>query len=55
MIITLSSCGALSDADLLATVKQLAARERHATAQLVASLVELDTRRLYLGEGCRSE
>jgi len=32
----------------------LAARERRATAQLIAALVELDTRRLYLGEGCSS-
>jgi hypothetical protein len=31
--------------------KSLAARERHATAALVASLAELDERRLYLGEG----
>jgi hypothetical protein len=44
----------LSDGDLLAEVKRLAARERQATAQLIASLIELDTRRLYLGEGCSS-
>ena len=35
-------------------VRQLAQCERHATVQLVASLIEMDTRRLYLGEGCSS-
>lgn len=45
---------ALSDAELLATVKRLAANERQATAQLVAHLAEMDARRLYLGEGCSS-
>jgi hypothetical protein len=44
----------LSDADLLTRVKHLAERERHATAHLIASLAELDSRRLYLGEGCSS-
>lgn len=44
----------LSDEDLLAQVARLAAAERHATAQLIASLAELDARRLYLGEGCSS-
>jgi hypothetical protein len=44
----------LSDAELLAKVKRLAEGERHATAQLIASLAELDARRLYLGEGCSS-
>jgi len=44
----------LSDRDLLAEVKTLAGRERRATAQLIASLAELDARRLYLGEGCSS-
>jgi hypothetical protein len=44
----------LSDADLLACVKRLAEGERHATAQLIASLAELDARRLYLAEGCSS-
>ena len=32
----------------------LAARERVATARLIASLAELENRRLYLGEGCSS-
>lgn len=44
----------LSDQDFLTEVKRLAQRERDATAQLIASLVELDTRKLYLGEGCSS-
>jgi hypothetical protein len=44
----------LSDVDLIAEVKRLAGRERQATAQLIASLCELDARRLYLGEGCSS-
>ena len=44
----------LSDPALLHEVKRLAACEREATAALVASLAELDARRLYLGEGCAS-
>lgn len=44
----------LSDRDLLAEVKRLAERECLATADLIASLAELDARRLYLGEGCSS-
>ena len=44
----------LSDLELLATVHRLAAEERHAIALLIASLAELDARRLYLGEGCSS-
>jgi hypothetical protein len=43
-----------SDRDLLATVHPLAADERRATASLIASLAELDERRLYLAEGCSS-
>jgi len=44
----------LSNEELLAEIKLLAARERSATATLVASLAELDERRLYLGEGYSS-
>ncbi len=44
----------LSDEELLATVKALVARECGATADLIASLAELDRRRLYLGEGFAS-
>jgi len=41
----------LSDAELVARVKSLVARERDATAQLVAHLAELDTRDVCLREG----
>ena len=41
----------LSDNDLLAAVHRLAVDERQATARLIASLAELDARRLYLAEG----
>jgi hypothetical protein len=44
----------LSDQDLLARVRDAAADERHATARLIALLAEVDSRRLYLGEGCSS-
>ena len=44
----------LTDAQLLVYVKALAAGERDATARLIASLMELDSRKLYLGEGCSS-
>jgi hypothetical protein len=44
----------LADDELLLEVKRLAARERESTAQLIASLAELDARRLYLGEGYSS-
>jgi hypothetical protein len=43
-----------SDRELLAEVTRLAASEREATARLVASLAEVDARRLYLSEGCTS-
>jgi hypothetical protein len=44
----------LSNEQLLSEVKALAGRECEATARLIASLAELDTRRLYLGEGYSS-
>ena len=50
----LSSLSYLSDEQLIADVKARAASEQQATAQLIASLAELDARRLYLGEGCAS-
>jgi 5-methylcytosine-specific restriction endonuclease McrA len=50
----MTSPNTLSDPDLVAEVKRLARAERTATAALVASLAELDARRLYLGEGCAS-
>ena len=43
-----------SDGELLSAVSRLAASEREATARLVASLAEVDARRLYLSEGCSS-
>ena len=49
-----TSIATLSDADLLVEVSRLAASERHAMVQLIASLAELDARRLYLGQGCAS-
>jgi hypothetical protein len=48
------SFGDLADRDLLATIRQLAVDERHATALLIASLAELDARQLYLAEGYSS-
>lgn len=43
---TVMSPSQLTDEDLLAKVKALAAEERQATAALVAHLAELDARRL---------
>jgi hypothetical protein len=51
---TAVSFNKLSDLDLISEVKRLAHAERHATAALIASLAEMDARRLYLGEGCAS-
>ncbi len=50
----LSAVAQLSNTELLARVKHLAEREREATAALIAHLAELDTRRVYLAEGCSS-
>jgi hypothetical protein len=44
----------LSDRDLIAELHRLTCHERRATADLIAALMELDARRLYLGEGCSS-
>jgi hypothetical protein len=41
----------LSDTELIAEVKRLAASEREATAHLIAHIAELDARRLYLAAG----
>jgi hypothetical protein len=49
-----SSLAHLSDEQLVAEVKRLAATERRATAALIRALMELDARRLYLGEGYSS-
>jgi hypothetical protein len=51
---TLISVGALTDSELLAQVMAFARRERHATADLIATLAELDVRRLYLAAGYSS-
>jgi hypothetical protein len=45
---------ALSDDQLVERVRDLAAGERRASVALIRSLVEFDTRRLYLREGCSS-
>ena len=44
----------LNDDELLAEIVRLAASERLATVQLIAALAEVDSRRLYLGQGCSS-
>lgn len=44
----------LADRPLLDTAKRLAADERRATSALLRALMEIDERRLYLGEGCAS-
>lgn len=44
----------LADRDLLNEVERAASRERHATARLVALLSEVDSRKLYAGEGYSS-
>ena len=44
----------LSDQELIATTARLAIRERQATVHLIAALMELDARRLYLGAGYSS-
>jgi 5-methylcytosine-specific restriction endonuclease McrA len=51
---TVTSLNNLTDRDLIAEVKRLAQVERESTAALIASLAEMDARRLYLGEGCSS-
>lgn len=44
----------MPDRALLDATARLAGAERAATAQLIAALSEIDTRRLYRGEGCSS-
>ena len=50
----LASLTRLSDAELVVRLKSLVARERDATAHLVAHLAEMDTRDLHLREGYNS-
>jgi hypothetical protein len=54
MTTLLAVAASLSDAALLTQVTRLAGRERETTAELIAFLAELDSRRLYLGAGCSS-
>jgi hypothetical protein len=54
MTTTLLSFTALSDRDLLTRLCDAARDERQATATLIALLLEVDSRRLYLAEGCSS-
>jgi hypothetical protein len=49
-----SSLARMSNEQLLAQVKRLAARERAGTARLIAHLAEMDARVLHLAEGCAS-
>ena len=42
------------DRALIAELHLLVERDRHATAHVIAALMEMDARRLYLGEGCSS-
>jgi hypothetical protein len=51
---TSTTFGELSDSEVLARIGDAARDERRATARLIALLIELDARRLYLGEGCSS-
>ncbi|MEX1129879.1 MAG: HNH endonuclease signature motif containing protein [Vicinamibacterales bacterium] len=51
MATAIPSFHALSDHELLAAIERLAHDERRATVTLIRSLIELDVRRLYLGEG----
>lgn len=44
----------LSDAELLARVRDTVTDERQATVQLIVLLMELDARALYLSQGCSS-
>ncbi len=44
----------LSDRELIAEIRRLAERERQATADVIAALMEMDARKLYLAEGCPS-
>jgi hypothetical protein len=51
MRMTIANPSHLSDGALIAEVTRCARDERHATAQLIVHLAELDARHLYLGEG----
>jgi len=54
MLTNAASFADLADFALLDVAKRLATDERQATAILLRALMEVDRRRLYLGEGCAS-
>jgi hypothetical protein len=54
MLTTSSRITELDDRALLDAAKRLATDERRATAALLRAIMEIDQRRLYLGEGCAS-
>ena len=54
MTTTVPTFNDLSDRDLLARLGEAAGNERRVTATLIALLMEVDVRRLYLSEGCSS-
>jgi hypothetical protein len=54
MTITPPSLCQLTDSELLTRLRRAVVHERQATADLIALLMELDARRLYLAEGCSS-
>lgn len=54
MTSVVASVALLSDHDLLDATTRIAADERQTTAELLVLLAELDTRKLYLGEGYSS-
>jgi len=54
MLTNETSFADLADSALLDVAKRLATDERQATAILLRALMEIDRRRLYLGEGCAS-
>ena len=54
MLTNAASFADLADFALLDVAKRLATDERQATAILLRALMEIDRRRLYLGEGCAS-
>jgi hypothetical protein len=50
----MSSTASLSDSDLLARLPALVHAERNAAADVIAHLMELERRRLYLDQACSS-
>lgn len=50
----LSAVPKLSDGDLLAQLEHAVGQERHAAAQLIALLMEVDARKLYAKQSCSS-